>query len=95
MEQQFIDFISPYLASLLGAYAVPVITLIGVIFVALKMVGTFKQLCENVKHNDGYESLEKQMQTLIKQYQDLQEKYIETKKQHNELLTEITKIKHE
>lgn len=88
MEQQIIDFISPYLASLLGAYAVPVITLIGVIFVALKMVSTFKQLCENVKHNDGYAALEEQTKLLAQQNQEL-------RKQYNELLTEITKIKHE
>ena len=88
MEQQFIDVISPYLASLLGAYAVPVITLIGVIFVALKMVSTFKQLCENVKHNDGYAALEQQTKLLAQQNQEL-------RKQYNELLTEITKIKHE
>ena len=88
MEQQIIDFISPYLASLLGAYAVPVITLIGVIFVALKLISTFKQLCENVKHNDGYAALEEQTKLLAQQNQEL-------RKHYNELLTEITKIKHE
>lgn len=88
MTQEMIDFITPYLVSLLGAYAVPVITALGLVFIAVKVIGMVKEACESVKHNDGYDKLSKQLSAISQEN-------VELKKKYNELLTEISKVKHD
>ena len=88
MSQDMIDFITPYLVSLLGAYAVPVITALGLVFIAVKVIGMVKEACESVKHNDGYDKLSKQLSAISQEN-------VELKKKYNELLTEISKVKHD
>ena len=88
MTQDMIDFITPYLVSLLGAYAVPVITALGLVFIAVKVIGMVKEACESVKHNDGYDNLSKQLSAISQEN-------VELKKKYNELLTEISKVKHD
>ena len=88
MTQDMIDFITPYLVSLLGAYAVPVITALGLVFIAIKVIGMVKEACESVKHNDGYDKLSKQLSAISQEN-------VELKKKYNELLTEISKVKHD
>lgn len=88
MTQDMIDFITPYLVSLLGAYAVPVITALGLVFIAAKVIGMVKEACESVKHNDGYDKLSKQLSAISQEN-------VELKKKYNELLTEISKVKHD
>ena len=88
MTQDMIDFITPYLVSLLGAYAVPVITALGLVFIAVKIIGMVKEACESVKHNDGYDKLSKQLSAISQEN-------VELKKKYNELLTEISKVKHD
>ena len=88
MTQEMIDFITPYLVSLLGAYAVPVITALGLVFIAVKVIGMVKEACESVKHNDGYDKLSKQVSAISQEN-------VELKKKYNELLTEISKVKHD
>lgn len=85
-SQEFIDAISPFLTSLLGAYAVPVLTIIGIVLTAIYVVKQIKTLCESVKHNDGYEAIKKQAEEIMKSNQEL-------KKQYNELLQQLSKVK--
>ena len=88
MTQDMIDFITPYLVSLLGAYAVPVITALGLVFIAVKVIGVVKEACEAGKRKDGYDKLGKQLSAISQEN-------VELKKKYNELLTEISKVKHD
>ena len=88
MTQDMIDFITPYLVSLLGAYAVPVITALRLVFIAVKVIRMVKEACESVKHNDGYDKLSKQLSAISQEN-------VQLKKKYNELLTEISKVKHD
>ena len=86
MTQDMIDFITPYLVSLLGAYAVPVITALGLVFIAVKVIGMVKEACESVKHNDD---------KISNELAAISQENVELKKKYNELLTEISKVKHD
>ena len=88
MTQDMIDFITPYFVARLRAYAVPVITALGLVFIAVKVIGMVKEACESVKHNDGYDKLSKQLSAISQEN-------VELKKKYNELLTEISKVKHD
>ena len=88
MTQEMLDFITPYLVSIFGSYAVPILSVLAIIFVCYKVIKSVAELCQSVKHNDGYATLEKTVN-------ELSEQNMELKKQYNELLTEITRVKHD
>lgn len=88
MTQEMIDFITPYIVSIFGSYAVPILSVLAIIFVCYKVIKSVTELCQSVKHNDGYSTLEKTVK-------ELSEQNMELKKQYNELLTEITRVKHD
>ena len=88
MTEEFINFISPYIVSIFGSYAVPVISVIGVVIMLQQVIKQIKGLCESVKHNDGYEKIEQQLNLLVQENNQLKDKC-------NELLTELSKVKHD
>ena len=88
MTQEMLDFITPYLVSIFGSYAVPILSVLAIIFACYKVIKSVAKLCQSVEHNDGYETLEKTVK-------ELSEQNMELKKQYNELLTEITRVKHD
>lgn len=95
MTQEMIDFITPYLVSIFGSYAVPILSVLAVLFVAYKVLKSVSELCQTVKHNDGYKSLDSTVKTLSDQCAELNRQNLELKKQYNELLTEMTRVKHD
>ena len=87
MTEEFINFITPYMVSIFGSYAVPILSVIGIVILIYQVIKQVKGLCESVKHNDGYDKIEKQLDLLVQENQQLETKC-------NELLTELSKVKH-
>ena len=70
MTEEFINFITPYLVSIFGSYAVPILSVIGIVILIYQVIKQVKGLCESVKHNDGYDKIEKQLIEKMHAYQE-------------------------